>query len=276
MFEDFIDFLKIKRYSPNTITAYVGLLKSFQDFMGEQIPLKQAESSYIRKKFSEKILSRDLAFNTQKQLASAIKLYLQSMYARSIDLVPVAPRRPQRVLPDILSTLEVKELLDKTKNLKHRTALTVIYGLGLRSGELLSLEINNIDGERNLIKIVAAKGKKDRFLPLTVDLKEILRQYYKQYRPVKFLIEGNKAGENYSAESLRAIFKAATRRAGIRKKVTVHSLRHSYATHLMEAGVSIRVIQELLGHNDIKTTLIYTHVSQPSLSKIPNVLDFLK
>lgn len=276
MFEDFSEFLKIKRYSPNTITTYVGLLKSFQDFMGAHIPLKQAESSYIRKKFSQKILSHDLAFSTQKQLASAIKLYLQSMYTRSIDLVPVAPRRPQRVLPDILSTLEVKELLDKTKNLKHRTALTVIYGLGLRSGELLSLEINNIDGDRNLIKIVAAKGKKDRFLPLTDDLKNSLREYYKQYRPVKFLIEGNKAGEPYSAESLRALFKAATRRAGIRKKVTVHSLRHSYATHLMEAGVSIRVIQELLGHNDIKTTLIYTHVSQPSLGKIPNVLDFLK
>ena len=271
MFDDFTTLLKIQRYSPNTIKTYHGLLVAFQKFIGEHVPIHQAESSYLRKKFIEKNLSQDLAYTTQKQLASALRLYLSLMHHRQLDLTTVAPRRPQQVLPDILSIEEIKAILAQITNEKHRIAILTIYALGLRSGELLNLEITHIDGHRNQVKIHSSKGKKDRVLPLPVDLKTMLREYYKNYKPNIYLIE-NRQHKQYSASSLRAVFKKAVRRAGIKKNVTLHSLRHSHATHLLDLGVNIKAIQQLLGHNDIKTTLIYTHITTNQVDQLPNLV----
>lgn len=271
MFDDFITLLKIKRYSPNTIKTYNGLLVAFQNFIGEHIPIHQAESSYLRKKFVEKNLSQNLAYTTQKQLASTLRLYLSLMHHRQLDLTTVAPRKPQKVLPDILSMEEVKRLLAKITNEKHRTAILTIYALGLRSGELLNLKIEHIDGTRNQVKISCSKGRKDRMLPLPEDLKTLLRAYYKNYQPKTYLIENAQHGQ-YSASSLRAVLKRAVQRAGIKKTVTLHSLRHSHATHLLDQGVNIKAIQQLLGHNDIKTTLVYTHVTTNQVGQLPNLV----
>ena len=275
MFDDFKQFLAIKRYSPNTAKTYLGLLNSFQQFLGETIPIHQADSSVIRKTFTQKVLKENLAYSTQKQLASATRLYLNTMHNRSIELTTVTPRKPQKVLPDVLSAHEINLILNSITNKKHHTAILVIYALGLRIGELINLKISHIDGQRDQVKIVASKGRKDRYLPLPKDLKVRLREYYKLYKPKEYLIEGYNHSR-YSASSLRAVLAKALEKSGINKKVTLHTLRHSYATHLMEAGVNIRVIQELLGHNDIKTTLIYTHVSRIHLEKIPNVMQFLQ
>ena len=153
--------------------------------------------------------------------------------------------------------------------------LTVVYALGLRSGELINLKIKDLDGDRNQIRISSAKGRKDRYLPFPNKLKLLLRSYFTAYRPQDYLFEG-RDGNAYTPSSLRAVFNNARKKACINKSVTLHTLRHSYATHLMDAGTDLRIIKELLGHNSIKTTLIYTHVTQRSLDNVPSPLDFLK
>ena len=192
----------------------------------------------------------------------------------TVDLDTVRPRSPQRVLPEILSAEEVKQLINKTVNKKHQAMLTTIYALGLRSGELINLKISNLDGDRNMVFIGEGKGKKDRVLPFPESLKPYLREYFKQYRPKVFLFEGQKGGK-YTSASLRSVFNQALKRVNITKNVTLHSLRHAYATHLLESGTDLRRIQKLLGHNDIKTTMIYTHVSQQNILDTKSPLDFL-
>ena len=196
------------------------------------------------------------------------------MHNIQVDLDTVRPRKPQRVLPEILSLQEVKTLLHKIENVKHKAMLTTIYALGLRSGELINLEIKNVDGDRNMIFIKHAKGRKDRIVPFPESLKPFLRSYYKAYRPQKYLFEGQKGGK-YTPTSLRSVFNKAKKRAAITKNVTLHSLRHAYATHLLDNGTDLRRIQELLGHSTIKTTMIYTHVSKRNILETPSPLDFL-
>ena len=272
-FEDFRKLLQIKRYSDNTINSYLGLLETFSTYIGHSLEIHRLDNKYLLQLIRNIIGDRMYAYTTQKQLLSAITLYMKEMHATVLDLDTLRPRRPQRVLPDILSRSEISQLLKKTKNLKHRAILTTVYALGLRSGELIDLEISHMDGDRNMISIKAAKGKKDRILPFPESLKIVLREYLKAYRPEKYLFEGRKG--NYTYASLRAIFKQAMRRTTIKKTVTLHSLRHAYATHLLDAGTDLRIIQELLGHNNIKTTTIYTHVSNKNLLSVKSPLDFL-
>ncbi|MCL4164664.1 UNVERIFIED_CONTAM: hypothetical protein GTU68_007824 [Idotea baltica] len=164
-------------------------------------------------------------------------------------------------------------MLDLTVNLKHKAMLTTIYALGLRSGELINLKMSHIDKYRDIITIKAGKGKRDRQLPFPESLKIILREYYIKYKPKTYLFEGQKS--QYSPASLRAVFKDSVKRGGITKEVTLHSLRHAYATNLLESGTDLRLIQELLGHNNIKTTMLYTHVSKRSMLQVKSPLDFL-
>ncbi len=274
MFAEFETLLKIKRYSPNTINTYVGLLQSFSDYIGKFQEIHRLDAKHLLQKIREIIIDKTYAYTTQKQLLSALQLYLKEMHSREADFSTLRPRSPQRVLPDILSLTEVKLILDRTENVKHKAMLTTIYALGLRSGELIDLEIAHLDGSRNTVFIKQAKGRKDRMLPFPEKLKELLRTYYKTQKPKRFLFEGQDGGP-YTAGSLRAVFKQATKRASIKKNVTLHSLRHAFATHLLEAGTDLRVIQELLGHNTIKTTMLYTHVSNAHLLKVKSPLELL-
>ena len=152
--------------------------------------------------------------------------------------------------------------------------LTTIYALGLRSGELINLKMAHIDKHSDILTIKAAKGKRDRPLPFPESLKLLLREYYIKYKPNTYLFEGQK--NQYSHASLRAVFINAVKRANIKKDVTLHSLRHAYATHLLESGTDLRLIQVLLGHNNIKTTMVYTHVSKRSMLQVKSPLDFLQ
>ncbi|MEM5808295.1 MAG: tyrosine-type recombinase/integrase, partial [Candidatus Aenigmatarchaeota archaeon] len=178
-------------------------------------------------------------------------------------------------LPNVLAIEQVERLFLQLENLKHKTMLYLAYSAGLRVSEVVNLRVRDIHSERMVINIKGAKGKKDRTVALSQGILELLRKYYITYRPTDWLFEGQYPGSPYSVRSLQQIFRRAKKAAGILQEVTFHSLRHSYATHLHEAGTDIKLIQELLGHNDIKTTLRYTHVSTRTLEKIKSPFDAL-
>lgn len=183
--------------------------------------------------------------------------------------------RTQHRLPNVLSKEEVKKILDASVNEKHRVILSIVYGCGLRRSEVLMLEPQDIDRDRMLLSVRQAKGFKDRVVPVSVKLIDMIDGYLKRYRPEKYLIEGQKAGRRYSAGSVEKVFRMACDKAGIKKNITLHGLRHSYATHLLEAGTDLRYIQELLGHKSSKTTEIYTHVTDKSIQRIRSPFDDL-
>ncbi len=187
--------------------------------------------------------------------------------------------RKERKLPTVLSPEEVMRIFSKIKNLKHRSIMLLIYSCGLRISECVNLKISDIDSGRMCIHLRAAKGKKDRLVPLPKQMLGVLRTYYKDYLPKEYLFEGQAQHgirSKYSTSSIRAVLGRATRAAGIKKHVTPHTLRHSYATHMLENGIGLRTIQQLLGHNSSKTTEIYTHVSINHILQTANPLDFIK
>jgi site-specific recombinase XerD len=174
----------------------------------------------------------------------------------------------------VLSEGEVLRLLKQVENLKHKTALSLIYSAGLRVGELVNMKVTDIDSSRSQIRIRQGKGKKDRVSLLSTNILILLREYYKEYRPKEWLFEGQYGGQ-YSAGSIQAVFRRAKLAAGIKKNATVHTLRHSFATHLLERGTDLRYIQELLGHQSVRTTEIYTHVTEKGFKKIVSPFDNL-
>jgi integrase/recombinase XerD len=175
----------------------------------------------------------------------------------------------------VLSKQEVKQILEVLRNQKHRAMLSLIYGCGLRRGELLNLRPNDIDSKRMLVIIRNGKGFKDRIVPLSTKLLTMLREYHTVYKPETFLFEEAEAGKPYDERSLQQVLKQAIAKAGIKKPVSLHWLRHSYATHLLENGTDLRYIQELLGHKSSRTTEIYTHVSTKSIQNIKSPFDEL-
>ena len=163
-------------------------------------------------------------------------------------------------MPEVLNTEEITAILNATENLKHKAILMTIYSAGLRIGEAINLKIKDIDSQRMQIRVEQGKGKKDRYTLLGIKTLEILRKYVAEYKPKEWLFEGVK-GENYSQKGIQAILKKSVEKVGIKKHITVHTLRHSFATHLLEAGTDLRYIQSLLGHSNSKTTEIYTHIT---------------
>lgn len=273
-FEGFSRLLAIKRYSKNTINTYIGLLVSFQKYIGENEKLEEFTKQKLFNAIVRVVEDKNYAYASHKQLVSAIKLYLSEIHNNTVDFSAVYPtQRPQHI-PEVMSKKEVKAVFHNIKNEKHLAMITTIYALGLRSGELIGLRINDISGERKTIHIHNAKGNKDRILPLPAKLHTLLQDYFRKYNPVEFLFNGQSNGA-YSAESLRKVFKTACAKAGFSKKFTLHTLRHSYATHLLESGTDVRIIQQLLGHNSIKTTMIYTHVSNKSILQVKSPLESL-
>ncbi len=217
-------------------------------------------------------IRRSYSISTQRQFTSALKLFLS--YCPEIKINPVVLTRPKRSkkLPNILSAEEVISILQVTKNLKHRAIIALLYSSGLRVGEITNLKLSEIDIERNLVKVVSGKGRKDRFVVLAKSFLPLLNNYLLSYKPNFYFIEGL-AGKKYSESSIRKFLSKNVALAGITKNVSPHTLRHSYATHLLENGVGIRHIQELLGHSRPETTMIYTHVAKKDLLEIQSPLD---
>ena len=175
-------------------------------------------------------------------------------------------------LPQVISKDEVLNMIAQTKNIKHKCVIELLYSAGLRRSELLNLKINDIDSKRMIIRIARAKGNKDRQSLLSKTVLKDLRKYFREYKPKKYLFEGQ-GNQKYSATSVLKIVKNAGKRAKINSSVTPHMLRHSFATHLLEEGTDIRIIQTLLGHSSIKTTEIYAHVATNQIKVIKNLLD---
>ena len=206
---------------------------------------------------------------------NAIKLYFRIVKETAIDIDKIHRPKREKTLPNVLSKEEVKAILSAHTNLKHKVMLSMIYSCGLRRSELLNLKPNDIDSKRNVVIIRQSKGKKDRITPLSPKILEMLRNYYIEFKPKTWLFEGQSNGKQYSEQSLQSILKQALQKTKITKPVTLHWLRHSYATHLLESGTDLRYIQELLGHNSSKTTEIYTYVSTKSIQQIKSPFDEL-
>ena len=270
----FKQWLQSKRYSSNTVKTYIDALKSFFMYYNEKL-ISELSNSDIIAYNNLYILKNNLSASYQNQIVNAIKLYFNTIEHKKIEIEKIhRPKRP-KLLPNVLSKEEIKELLEAHQNMKHKTMLAVIYSCGLRRGELLGLKLNDIDSKRNIVIIRQAKGRKDRIVPLSQKVLVMLREYYTIYKPKIWLFEGQGANEMYSEKSLQSVLKQALQKTQITKPVTLHWLRHSYATHLLESGTDLRYIQELLGHNSSKTTEIYTHVSTKNLQQIKSPFDDL-
>ena len=272
--EKFQQWLKSKRYSERTIITYKDALKSFFVFFNT-VAIAELTNEDVIKYNNEFILKKQLSASYQNQITNAIKLYFKTIKYTKIEIDKIHRPKRAKVLPNVLSKEEVKTILEAHNNIKHKMMLSLIYSCGLRCGELLSLKPIHIDSKRNIVVLKNAKGQKDRIVPLSLKILEMLRNYYKIFRPTTYLFEGQTAGMPYDSRSLQLVLKQALKKAGITKPVTLHWLRHSYATHLLESGTDLRYIQELLGHSSSKTTEIYTHVSTKSIQQIKSPFDDL-
>ncbi|MGE0638058.1 MAG: site-specific tyrosine recombinase/integron integrase [Bacteroidia bacterium] len=268
------DWMQSRRYSSSTVGVYADALKTFLTYYKNKAVKDITNDDVIA--FNNKyILANNLSASYQNQVVNAIKLYFKELQNTALDIEVIHRPKKSNLLPNVLSKEEIKSILTVQPNIKHRTMLSLIYSCGLRRSELLNLKLTDVDSKRKLLIIRQAKGKKDRIAPLSEKIIELLREYYKVYKPKQWLFEGQKAGEQYDERSLQSVLKQALEKSGIKKPVTLHWLRHSYATHLLEAGTDLRYIQEILGHKSSKTTEIYTHVSTKSLQNIKSPFDDL-
>lgn len=267
-------WLRSKRYSESTIGTYMNALRSFLTFHQDK-SISEISNEDVILYNNNYLLKKGLSASWQNQVVNAIKLFFKTQ--TQVRINPDLVHRPKRasVLPNVLSKEEVKLILNAPKNIKHKAMLCLLYSCGLRRSEILNLKITHVDSKRKLLIIKQAKGRKDRVVPLSEKIIRQLQEYYKLFRPKVWLFEGQNPEEQYSERSLASVLKQALDTAKIKKPVSLHWLRHSYATHLLENGTDLRYIQEILGHKSSKTTEIYTHVSTKSLQNIKSPFDDL-
>jgi len=267
-------WLQSKRYSASTIKTYADALKAFLKFYRLK-PVSEITNDDVIVFNNEFVLKHKLSSSYQNQVVNAIKLFFSSIQNTKIQIESIHRPKRQRLLPNVLSKEEIKLILNAHSNLKHKTMLSLIYSCGLRRSELLNLKLSDVDSKRHLLIIRQSKGRKDRIAPLSEKTIELLRNYFVACKPKVWLFEGQDKISQYDANSLAAVLKQALQKSRITKPVSLHWLRHSYATHLLENGTDLRYIQEILGHTRSTVTEIYTHVSNKSLQKIVSPFDSL-
>ena len=268
---EFIKILELKRYSKQTISNYAGHLQLVKQHFKHR-SFKSLSDKELFEFIYHLVDIKGISASYQRQFVGALKLFYKEIYKRDIPFEYLKVTQRENKLPVVLSKKEVLLTIDCTNNIKHKAILSVIYSAGLRIGELINLEQRDIDSERMRIHIRGAKGKKDRYTILSEKVLDLLRIYYREYKPTKYLFEGQKGGK-YSPESAAQLFKRALKKTKVNKQATLHTLRHSFATHLLEEGIGIAHIQKLLGHSNIATTLIYTHIANDALEKIRSPFD---
>jgi site-specific recombinase XerD len=271
--EPFIEKMTLKRYSRKTIKSYRTMFREFINYYPTR-PIDAITEREILAYLRYLVQERAVSASYQNQAINAIKFYYEQVLHGNRKLYYVERPEKEKALPVVLSEQEVQAILSSISNLKHKCILLVLYSAGLRIGELLTLALGDVDADRMQIHVKAAKGKKDRISVLSARTWQYLQEYLTLYQPAQYLFEGA-PGKPYSLSSVQAIYKAACLRAGIDKRVTLHTLRHSFATHLLERGTDLRYIQSLLGHDSPKTTEIYTHISTKALSAVKSPLDHL-
>lgn len=259
-----------KKYSDNTIRIYTNYFKDFVHHF-EGYDITDITSEDVNTYILELIQTHDISSSQQNQRINAIKFYYEKILKRKSTYYDIDRPRTREALPDVLSREEIKAMLALTTNIKHKCIIGIIYSCGLRRSELIGLKIENIDSDRMQIKIENAKGNKDRYIQLSEKMLKMLRDYFKEHNPKEYLFNGD-YGQKYSATSVQKVIKKAAVRAGIKRRVYPHILRHSFATHNLEQGIDIRFIQEWLGHKTIKTTERYTHISRNNY-KFKNLID---
>jgi integrase/recombinase XerD len=268
---EFAKTMKLRQYSEKTIKSYFSMIKLFMAFYKDR-DLKKLTDEDIREYLLYLVDVKKVSQSYENQAINAIKFYYERVLGRPTQKYYLQRPKAEKRLPSVLSVEEVRSLLKHARNLKHRTALSLIYSAGLRVGELINLKLTDIDSARGNILIRQGKGKKDRVSLLSANILELLREYYRKYRPKVWVFEGETGGQ-YSITSVQTVFRRAKDAAGIAKPATVHTLRHSFATHLLERGTDLRYIQELLGHQSVKTTEIYTHITNKGMKNIKSPFD---
>ncbi|MFC4267302.1 tyrosine-type recombinase/integrase [Polaribacter marinivivus] len=268
---DFYLYLKGKRYSKSTIQTYTFFIADFISF-NSHIECVNLTNRDVEIFIEQIFIPRKYSISTQRQFISAMKLFINFFPHSKINNLELERPKKDKKLPNVLSQEEILKIIKCTQNLKHRTIIALIYSCGLRIGELINLKLADFHIERKQLIVKNGKGRKDRYVSLADSFLPLLLNYYNSYNPKFYFIEGQK-GEKYSQESIRQFLKKSCLKANIDKRVTPHTLRHSYATHLLENGVDIRYIQSLLGHAKPETTMIYTHVKRKDLMDIQNPLD---
>lgn len=275
-FAQFIAFqnqLKLKAYSANTIRTYTTEFAQLL-YILKNHPVQDLTEERLKSYFLYCVDQLNISENHLHSRINAVKFYFENVLHRQKMFIDIPRPKKPLLLPKSLNTTEIQKLISATENPKHRLVLKLCYGMGLRVSEIVKLKIEDIDSKTMRVLIAKAKGKKDRYVNLPHSILQELREYYKLYKPLNYLFEG-KFGGAYSVRSAQAVFKKAMTKAGIRKTVGIHSLRHSYATHLLEYGTDISLIQKLLGHNNISTTLIYARASDNQVRKVTSPLDKL-
>lgn len=267
----FEEVLKRKGYSRNTIRAYIGHVERFLQNLGQgRGDIHRSEVD----RFLLELLKQNHSHSYVNQAISALRIYLIELEGRKEFSAPWVRSKRQKSLPQVLSPGEVLRILNALTNLKHRTILALTYSAGLRVSEVVALKLEDIDRDRRIIHIRQSKGKKDRYTLLSNTAHALLEQYLVQEKPQIWLFPGGSSNNRLlSVRTVQYIFEKAKRIAGIQKSASVHTLRHSFATHLLEAGTDLRYIQELLGHESSKTTEIYTHVTTHDIRRIQSPLD---
>lgn len=263
--------LKLKGYSTKTRKSYLGQIRRFSCFIRKRFnEITDADiKRYILFLLSDEKVSHSYA----SQCISSISFLYSEVLKHDKVIESISRPKKESILPKVLSYNEVRKILGILSNEKHKTILYLVYSAGLRVGEVVRLKINDIDSDRMLIRVSQGKGRKDRYTLLSEVMLEQLRKYYMLYKPENWLFAGQEKGKHITERTVQRVFENALYAAKINKKVSIHSLRHSFATHLLENGIDLRYIQELLGHASSKTTEIYTHVTQKSIANIKSPLD---
>jgi site-specific recombinase XerD len=268
----FLDDLRLRNYSPRTAEAYLAAVVKLTRHFGR--PPDQLSPEQVRE-FQLHLVSRRVSFSLLNQVTAGLRFFFAVTLGRPDVVHQIAYGRRPKKLPTILAPDEVTRLFDAAPNDRDRTLLRTDYALGLRLSELVALRLEDIDAARGLVTVRQGKGAKDRLVPLSPRLLEELRGYWRRYRPRPWLFAGGRPGEHLSAGNVQRVVRRVAQRAGLGKPVSLHTLRHSYATHLLEAGCDLLTIQRLLGHKDLKTTSRYLHVSAAHLGRAPSLLDWV-
>ena len=265
--------LQIRNYAAATCDAYVRAVADFARYFRKSPDQLGAE--HIRSYQVHLVQERKASWSALRIAVSALRFFYRVTLGRSFLVRYIPYPRRQKKLPVVLSREEIARLLAGVSNPKHRVILSTLYAFGLRVSEAAHLKVADIDSQRMLLHVCLGKGLKDRYVPLSPVLLGQLRAYWKLHRPMVWLFPGSDAQHPICTESIGKICRAAARRAGLAKRVSPHTLRHSFATHLLEAGVSLRLIQVLLGHSNLRTTVGYAHVDSSLIARVKSPLDDL-
>jgi site-specific recombinase XerD len=263
--------MKLRRFSPKTITCYLACMKGVaKHFRKSPAELGDEEiRAYLHYLMEERKASQSVLVQTY----SALKFFFENTLQKQWNAIRIPRCKQRRKLPGVLTREEVESILSATKNLKHRAILMTIYSAGLRIGEVTRLKVSDIESGRMMIRVNEGKGLKDRYTLLGERNLEMLRRYWKAYRPLEWLFPGRNASDPVSISAIQRVFKTSLAKAGIKKKASVHTLRHCFATHLLESGTDLYYIQRLLGHKSAGTTSVYLHITGKDIGKIKSPLD---